>query len=444
MKVGQPRNFQDTHSHMETMRRLEYDVAVVITRFTTAFSGLTSTICSSLLIFIMISDRKRKLLQPSNRFLISMSILDVCQSIGYTFSSIPVPKDSGYYGAFGNDVTCSLQGFVLQLGLGVPCYNASLCLWYLMSIRYNMKTSDFSKVWEPICHAVSVLGPLTTAIICAALERYEATGAVVCWLGDQNSSRLFIILISGASFVAVSTCIIVYSLCSVLCSIADMERKLKVRGMSGAQLYGYNCPDKKDALKQAILFSGALFLTFLFPTINIICFYRKSHGDPNYYSPMEVPQSIFLPLQGMWNFVIYVRRAVARIQEDYPEMSYGHAFKNLLCHPDRVAPPINTGRRRRRSSHSSSNRRFSAASTSTAAGQVQNDIENNSESLSLQKESSFCAGVAASKELSESSSSIGISFVRRSSFCAPAGKFEEALAVAALKDEIESESFDEG
>eukprot|EP00546_Thalassionema_frauenfeldii_P011853 CAMPEP_0178908578 /NCGR_PEP_ID=MMETSP0786-20121207/8000_1 /TAXON_ID=186022 /ORGANISM="Thalassionema frauenfeldii, Strain CCMP 1798" /LENGTH=265 /DNA_ID=CAMNT_0020580495 /DNA_START=685 /DNA_END=1482 /DNA_ORIENTATION=+ len=265
-----------------------------------------------------------------------------------------------------------------------------------------------------------------------------------------------------------------------------MERKLKVRGLSGAQLYGYNCPDKKDALKQAMLFSGALFLTFLFPTLNIILFFGKSHGDPNYYSPMEVPQSIFLPLQGMWNFVIYVRRAVARIQEDYPEMSYGHAFKNLLCHPDRVAPPITTGRRRRRSSQSSSNRRSSAATT-TAAGQVQHDIENNSDdNLSMQKDSSFCAGVAASKDIRYKSNSMNI---RRSSFCAPAGKLEEAIknrsfdtepcqrrsnfalassaamqledgiqssqrlsslelaaaaAVAALGDEIKSEIFDEG
>eukprot|EP00546_Thalassionema_frauenfeldii_P003145 CAMPEP_0178935670 /NCGR_PEP_ID=MMETSP0786-20121207/24684_1 /TAXON_ID=186022 /ORGANISM="Thalassionema frauenfeldii, Strain CCMP 1798" /LENGTH=261 /DNA_ID=CAMNT_0020613863 /DNA_START=698 /DNA_END=1484 /DNA_ORIENTATION=- len=261
-----------------------------------------------------------------------------------------------------------------------------------------------------------------------------------------------------------------------------MERKLKVRGLSGAQLYGYNCPDKKDALKQAMLFSGALFLTFLFPTLNIILFFGKSHGDPNYYSPMEVPQSIFLPLQGMWNFVIYVRRAVARIQEDYPEMSYGHAFKNLLCHPDRVAPPITKGG----GGGDQVNLRQTGVlqqQQPRLQGRYNMTLIDN---LSMQKDSSFCAGVAASKDIRYKSNSMNI---RRSSFCAPAGKLEEAIknrsfdtepcqrrsnfalassaamqledgiqssqrlsslelaaaaAVAALGDEIKSEIFDEG
>mmetsp|Transcript_12333 Transcript_12333/g.18086 ORF Transcript_12333/g.18086 Transcript_12333/m.18086 type:complete len:407 (-) Transcript_12333:41-1261(-) len=360
--------------------------AIIVSRFTSAISGCTSTICSSLLIYILVSDRKHKLSQPANRFLLAMSVVDVFQSLGYAFSSLPVPKDSGLHGAFGNDMTCSIQGFVIQFGLGVPCYNASLCVWYLMSIKYNMHANDFSKQFEPFCHIVSMLGPLTTAIVCAALDKYEPTGAVICWLGNVKSSLLFIILISGGSFVAVSTIVIFYSLICVVAAMMSIERKLRVRGESGLEFNSFHFPDRKDALCQAFLFSGAFFLTFIFPTLNILLFFGHNQDDPDSYSPLEVPQSIFLPLQGLWNFVIYVRRAVRRIRGDYPELSFGKAFWQLLFRPDEVQPPRRQRRRSsvRRSSFSARN----ATAIAAAANEVNNSEANISDHLESDSPSS--------------------------------------------------------
>ena len=173
-------------------------------------SGSLSTLCSAAIIYMMLSDHRRKLThQPNNRFLLMMSIIDVLQSIAYASASMPSPRESGVYGAIGNHTTCATQGFLFQLGFAVPCYNACLCIWFLMSIKYNMQPKIFKAKIEPYCHAVSLGFPLSTAIICAVLDRYENMGGIICWINGTKSSLLFVIMLSG-TFTTISFCVIVY------------------------------------------------------------------------------------------------------------------------------------------------------------------------------------------------------------------------------------------
>ena len=169
-------------------------VIEVVSAWLNTISGSISAICSAAIIYMMLSDRERKLRkEPKCRFLLMMSIIDVLQSIAYAFSSLPVPRESGIYGARGNQMTCNTQGFLFQLGFAVPCYNACLCIWFLRSIKYNMHPNEFRKNIEPYCHTVSLLLPLTTAILCTVLDTFEPRGPM-CWIGNEKSSMLFLVV----------------------------------------------------------------------------------------------------------------------------------------------------------------------------------------------------------------------------------------------------------
>ena len=76
----------------------------------TSCSGTISTISSMAIIYMIMSpsDRIRKLRQPNNHFLVAMSIFDVLQSVAYMASVLPVPQNTGYYGAMGNHFSCSI------------------------------------------------------------------------------------------------------------------------------------------------------------------------------------------------------------------------------------------------------------------------------------------------------------------------------------------------
>ena len=83
-------------------------------------AGASSTVGSSLIIYVILSDRKRKLSRPYHRLMLMMSVFDVIQSAAMVFSVSAFPRQSGIYGAKGNELTCTLQGFLLALGMAVP------------------------------------------------------------------------------------------------------------------------------------------------------------------------------------------------------------------------------------------------------------------------------------------------------------------------------------
>ena len=275
--------------------------------WTSVFTGSLSTLSSSLIIFMFCSDREFKLKdKPNNRILLSMSIIDVLQSIAYALHTIPLPASSGVYHAAGNRYTCAIQGFFVQLGFAVPAYNASLCLWYLMVIKYNMHPQDFAKRVEPYCHAWSICVPLCSACLIAGLDHFSERG-YMCWIGkDLNFMWHFIILSMfqlSAAFV-----VVIYCLGAVYHSIYQLERQMSqycfspsgIQWTSNSNITALTLT-KKNMAVHISLFSFAFFITFLFPSINIL-FYPTIDMDDvmsgNEKFPLLLPQAIFLPLQG--------------------------------------------------------------------------------------------------------------------------------------------------
>merc|ERR1740139_1178214 len=119
-------------------------------------------IASLLLIYMIISDRKRKLAKPFHRLVLLMSIFDVFQSLAIVISVAAFPQESNIHGAHGNARTCTAQGFFMVLGFAVPLYNSSLNIFYVLTIRYNFSPKRFAK-FEPVLHTIAILIPLALA-----------------------------------------------------------------------------------------------------------------------------------------------------------------------------------------------------------------------------------------------------------------------------------------
>ena len=134
-------------------------VAVWIPRGTGTISAL-----GSLAIICSLWSRNNSLSVPNFRFLFVLSIVDVINSLSLAVSSAAIPKGE-YYGAIGNNATCSLQGFMVQFGTAVPYYNASICLFSYLTIIHKRTPENFSETFEPYCHALGILFPLLTAFV---------------------------------------------------------------------------------------------------------------------------------------------------------------------------------------------------------------------------------------------------------------------------------------
>jgi hypothetical protein len=274
------------------------DISRIACVFITSFTGCISTMCSAFIIYMILSspDREIKLRKPNIRFLIIMSSFDILQSIAFSVSVLAVPKSTGYYGALGNDITCAIQGFLFQLGFAVPLYNSCLCIWFLMSIKYNVRADAFTKKYERYCHAVSILFPFCTAILAGALGTYGSRGNLCYIPNDSRFSRGFLWMMSGPPIV-ITSFIIFYCNVAIYHSFVVKERKLRRYSLSenGMQWRPNQIIQGKDqAAKQGLLYSLSFVLTFLF-SVSVAFLPTKEHiTDPGI---LDIPIAVFLPLQ---------------------------------------------------------------------------------------------------------------------------------------------------
>jgi hypothetical protein len=157
-------------------------VALAITPKVSAF---LSFIGSTWIVIQVMFDASKRIDQKGNvfsRILFGMSLFEAFESIWNFGSTWPIPRGTeGVFGASGTTQTCTAQGFFLQLGLAVPVYNASLSIYYLLKIKYNVSDDVLRLRVEPYLHAVSIVFPLATCITCLALDLFNNAN-LWCWI----------------------------------------------------------------------------------------------------------------------------------------------------------------------------------------------------------------------------------------------------------------------
>ncbi len=89
---------------------VSYQIALSIT----SIPGGLISFFSSAAVINMILRSKQKPKSPSKRIMFFVSLYDMFQSSAMALSVLPTPKGS-QWGATGNNVTCSMQGFVYQV-----------------------------------------------------------------------------------------------------------------------------------------------------------------------------------------------------------------------------------------------------------------------------------------------------------------------------------------
>jgi len=281
------------------------------------FTGLFSLVGSSLIIYMILSDREKKLVKSYHRLMLVMSVFDVFQSIALAASTSPFPKETQIYGSIGNKATCQVQYFFLIIGMAVPMYNASLSTYYLLTIRYRFPFRYFETKIEPFLHGASVLIPMSIAIAAIVTEDVTDGGNTSVCLTSYNARTFWGII----SMPSLSFCVCLYSMVSISCYANT--RSTRVRRYSYSQNQTQRRESERQAtIRQAMLYTLAFMMTFIFPVLVIIF--------P--YYPFEVLKNIFYPLQGFWNFVLYIRPIVIKRREAAPHKYFYEIVWSAVFH----------------------------------------------------------------------------------------------------------------
>jgi hypothetical protein len=79
---------------------------------------------------------------------------------------------------------------------------------------------------------------------------------------------------------------------------------------------------------QSTLYIGAFLLTAIFPSL-VRMFQAKWNCTATFY-PLTILTVTFFPLQGFWNFLIYMRPRFATARKEHPQWSFLHAVRYTL------------------------------------------------------------------------------------------------------------------
>lgn len=152
--------------------------------FLPCVTGTLSIIGSSLIVRKVIKKPKRET-NTYHRLLLGMSILDIPFSLSKALATLPVPADTGAIGAMGTPATCAAAGAFAQWGSIPPIYMASLSIYFMLKIRYNVSDSVMAKRYELFLHGAPWFICFVTCVVGLALEVFNPTvqPELGCWIG---------------------------------------------------------------------------------------------------------------------------------------------------------------------------------------------------------------------------------------------------------------------
>jgi len=299
--------------------------------------------------------KKRKRGQAFYRIMVAMSVSDLLFSTFTFLTSWPIPDDTPHlFGAVGNQQTCTMQGFFLQLGIVTPLYNFVLSLYYFLTLRMGWKQADFMKI-EKYLHLGVITFGLGTSIAGLPLKLYNNAMAW-CWIapypldceesfrgdGPGNCERGDNAEIYRWAFwYGPLWCIIFWVMISmtlVYRKVLSLDKKLEKYTQTYTQTHAVGFLGRKNATQaettatniardsrknsrkvatQGMFYVLSFFVTWTFPTVFRAM--QLAHREDEVINETRTfwilfLLAIFAPFQGFLNFLVYIRpRVLTRI-----------------------------------------------------------------------------------------------------------------------------------
>ncbi|KAG7352305.1 hypothetical protein IV203_008353 [Nitzschia inconspicua] len=139
-------------------------------------------------IVIEVLTRKSKRQNVYNRLLCAMSCFDIASASWMFASTWPIPQNSQDVAfAVGNQTTCEIQGFFIQIGIIPFLYNSCLAIYFLLVVHYNIPEERLRFNIEPVMHIFSISFGLLTSLSALFMRLYNNAN-LWCWISSYPSA----------------------------------------------------------------------------------------------------------------------------------------------------------------------------------------------------------------------------------------------------------------
>jgi hypothetical protein len=295
------------------------------------FSASLSLSGSSMIIYDILRDRSKRG-SVFHNLMMAMSLFDIVGSLAWSLSTLPIPEyefgePSGIYGARGNEVTCKLQGFFIQLGYTSIFYNMSLSFYFLLVVRYGMRENQLQRLQLWLHIPALIVG---FALAFGGIPVY-GNSLWSCYIPppplveDYYNFVIFAAISTAIAILTVNTILVYWAVRKRMIAARTSRMSWMGRNVSSSgglpmnpdaldvsvQLRRREMPEmliqkmERQTFWQALFYLGAFYLTWpilLAPALITDAGLREGNIYPFYLTVITLA-----PLQGFLNFLVYAR-----------------------------------------------------------------------------------------------------------------------------------------
>ena len=304
--------------------------------------------------------------------MLGMSTADILGSLAMGLSTLPMPRGSsaelGYNYEWagtrlGNVHTCNAQGFFFIFGqYAMFAYTGFLCVYYALAIAFRMREDRIIKYWEPFFHAGPLILGLTASVYPLASGNIHPSGwEAWCTLTYKHTDNtkgteatsvtwdIWFLLI----FLIIFLLSIVLNFGFIIWTVAKTERALKRAVRARDHNLHNNDPQRRqlqrigeirsnqaqqNAIRSmqntrvVVIQALAYFISFLIalsmPILrNLPRSLVGNLKDPENELIILRLQIVLMPLQGLFNALIFIYHKIYNYRRIHPDVSRCHVLK---------------------------------------------------------------------------------------------------------------------
>jgi hypothetical protein len=294
-----------------------------------------------------------------HRIILGLSSADCLTSLAIALTTIPMPKDVIYpfeMPSYGSIATCEAQGLVYMMGNAfVLCMNGILNIYYLCTLRYNMREKIFRCYLEIPLFIVSLVMSITLPSIallnqellnpspyypvcvansypldCTKADNPECRGGG----GRGALSPLFYCTITIFFFtLIISMALIVHSFYRNARSLQKALKDKPSQEVDGKYEALKRAQETSSIIgRQALMYIAAFLITWIFGFAKVLCVVT---GNDN-TELLSALTMIFQPLQGFFNLIIFVYHKVQTLRRADDDLTVAEALEKLFLFPSQM------------------------------------------------------------------------------------------------------------
>jgi len=284
-------------------------------------------------------------IDPYNRIMAGFATFDIMYCFVYWFmGSWMTPEETGWWGALGNGMTCSMQGFFFSLWYGTAAYQMTSALQMMLLVTFSWTPNQFERRLERKLFLFIVLSTGAISIIPLLFGGYNPAcgtcqvapmpywcgnwisgdGTTRCARGNATLANVYQYLLWAVASITTLFC----SACMVTIyrTVCMQEQRMAKWKFSNSNFGrdGSNGKESNRIRSKIFFYASSFYICWITPLI----LWYTPHSIPS----LHIVGDALFALMGFFNAVVFTTPKCVKYLEEHPGTNRLACFFFVILH----------------------------------------------------------------------------------------------------------------